>query len=206
MKLSQTDKDTVFNLSDEQKTEIVFGYEYDEGIRCDVCILLGGPLQFMNERIKTAARFYKEGRAKYIIATGGVFNIEYNGKKLLEGEYMKEVLKSYGVPEDAIIVEKESRDTKENFLYSTIQIGRTIRIYSVTKVVVMTSKSHLRRSLALAKQYLPRKLEIYGYPAESDIDCKENWTKSDIMAERISTELRELKKLVDGGIIEDIEF
>lgn len=110
------------------------------------------------------------------------------------------------MPESAIIVENEARTTQENMIYGTLQLQRALNFRAVDRVIVVTSAFHLRRSVALAKLYLPRKVKISGYPGSCLEGSREHWFEDKTYSERVENEIMLLKDLVDEGQIDDIEF
>lgn len=205
MRLSEITKEQIELLSDEQITEIVFGDTCDDGSSADVALLLGASLPTCKKRAEEAARLYHGKRAKYIIPTGGV-EWERDGEMISEARFMERILLDRGVPAEAIILENTSTTTKENMVCATFEIVHRLKIENVKSVLVVTSASHLRRSLALAKLFLPRSVEIFGCPAKDIEDCRDNWAKSENMREKVKRAVYLMKGLVDNGLIDDIEY
>ena len=115
---------------------------------------------------------------------------------------MADILLSLGVPEEAIILEEEATTTKENMIFGTLQINRRLKIQFTKSCMIVTSASHLRRSLALAKLYLPRSITISGCPAGS----YENWANDERMSDAVKREIPLLAGLIGYGLIDDIEY
>lgn len=205
MKLSQTDKNKLLDLSIEEKTEIAYGHYKDEGLSGEVALLLGSRPARAHERALAAADLYLAGRVKYIVASGGV-EWDVDGKMITEADYMAEVLKGRGVPEEAIILDNDARTTKENMICGTLQINRKLQFYSINRIIIVTTEAHMRRSLALAKLFLPRKVEISGYASHTEENSRENWYKSEEFTAATDTEIRLLKGLIDNNMIDDIEY
>ena len=205
MKLSMTDKSLLPNLTIAQKTQIVYGNYRDDGKCGEVAILLGAPPFRMPERVRAAAKLYFDGRVKIIIPSGGV-EWETEDGKISEALFMTEMLKELGVPEEAIIVENEARTTRENMLYSTIQMCRKIKLSKINRVIIVTSPSHVRRSLIHANMLLPKTVEVSAYAAQSEMDSKENWFNYPESTEFVEKELGWLKGLVTNEKVEDIEY
>lgn len=205
MKLSAFDKDKLDELTREQVSEIVFGSCGDDGVSCDAALLLGCNPTAMPGRTRAAANLYHAGRAPYIVPSGGVFHDTPLGR-MTEAEYMALLLKEYGVPEDAIILENQATTTRENMICGTLQMVHTLKKYGPFRVCIVTSPSHLRRSLALAKLYLPRTVEISGCPGVCPEGQKDTWHLDEQQTEWVWDEVRLLKKYIDFGDIEDIEF
>lgn len=205
MKLSQTDASRLNELTKEQVDTIVFGNYQDDGGKGDAALLLGSNPIVCKERAAAAAQLYHAGRVPYIIPTGGVlWETEYG--TISEACFMKKLLQDAGVPESAIILENEARTTDENMVFGTVQILRELKIGNVHRVYIVTSYSHLRRSLAFAKLYLPRSIEIAGYCCTDNEDSKERWQQDEFYALRVQSEVRLLKKNIDLQLIDDIEY
>lgn len=205
MLLSETGKEELKALSVEKKTKLVYGDYADDGLKGDAVLLLGGNPDVIPDRSQAAAELFSVGRAPYIVPSGGVLWDTGRGR-LSEAELMTLLLKEAGVPESAIIVENEARTTQENMIYGTLQLQRALNFRAVDRVIVVTSAFHLRRSVALAKLYLPRKVKISGYPGSCLEGSREHWFEDKTYSERVENELMLLKDLVDEGQIDDIEF
>lgn len=205
MKLSQIDVEQIPNLSVEQKTAIVYGGFTDDGGEMDGAILLGSRPTHMTDRAKAGVKLYGEDRIKYFVPCGGVA-WDVDGQQLTEAEFMAKVLMEGGVPEDMIVLDNESRTTKENMMCSTLQLSRKLGLPNMRRVLIVTSPSHVRRSVALAKLLMPRHTQIFGYPAASDFDGPDKWMKEDFMVERLEREIVLLRSCITGGLMDDIEF
>ena len=60
-----------------------------------------------------------------------------------------------------IILEDKSRNTDENLKYS----AEIIKQLGVKHVVIVTSNSHMERSMNFARQYIPKDIKVYAYPS-----------------------------------------
>lgn len=203
MKLSQvTDLSA---LTREQVTEIVFGGERDNGQSADVALLLGGNPKICPERAHAAAQLYAQGRVAHIITSGGV-TWDTPAGHMSEADYLALLLKEYGVPEDVILVENESRTTHENMVLCTLTVLRRIKLEHCRRVCIVTSGAHLRRALALAQLYLPRAALISGYPSQWKEGTPEHWHEDEFQAGRVYRELELLQSTIRRGLMPDIEF
>lgn len=202
MKLSQVTKEHIASMPLEEKVDFICGDIVDDGMSAPVALLLGGNPNNAIPRAKAAAELYRTGRISYIVPSGGV-KWDFFGEEVSEANYMKRVLIESGVPEEAIILEDEARTTKENMIYGTLQINRKLKFEKVDRVIIVTSRSHMKRSIALAKAFLPRKVNVSAYPANHEAiiagmpESEGKW---------IAKELDLIKGLVDSGVIEDFEF
>ena len=119
------------------------------------------------DRVWHAARLYKAGKAPVVIPTG-------SGDR----ESTVPLLRDFGVPESAIVVEGEARNTEENakFVERLIncraeRVDRAEEKGNVVrkrKVLLVTSAWHMRRSVLMYRKYAPS-LEII--PAATDYEA-----------------------------------
>ncbi len=94
------------------------------------------------DRIWHAARLYHAGKAPLIIVSGG--NVWGSRKWPSKASAMRMLLDALGVPDDAIVVEGSSRNTRQNALSTKkLAAGRGIE-----RVLLVTSGWHLRRAEA----------------------------------------------------------
>ena len=193
-------------LSVEQKNNILYGEIDDTGVNGDVILLLGSKPPFCPERAQKAAELYHQGRAPYIMPSGGVTWQLGSGEVMSEAHYMKRLLLELGVPEQAILLENEARTTKENLIYGVLQINRELQLKNVKTILIATSAQHMRRSMALAKWLLPRTVTACPCPAYTDLDRPDAWYTDAEIRQRGETNLRLLKGLVDDGLVDDISF
>ncbi|MEM7591316.1 MAG: YdcF family protein [Cyanobacteria bacterium P01_A01_bin.83] len=109
MKLSQIDTST---LSKEQITKILFSNEQNEHKQGDCIFVYGGK---GIERVHKAVELYNQGRAKYILFTGGY---KYGMYAYSEAATMTDSAIKMGVPAKSILTEELSNNTKENAISS----------------------------------------------------------------------------------------
>ena len=204
MKLTQATQEQLSAMTWEQKWAFNCDGICDEGRSAEVAILLGGAPVRAVERARGALQLWREGRVKYIVPSGGV-KWEYEGELISECELMTRILIEGGVPEEAIIPENEATTTKENMIYATLRINRKTGLRGFDHIIIVTSQSHMKRSLALAKAFLPRKFTVSGYPSYPK-QTKEEWLADAENQKIIDGAIRLMKGLVDNGIIEDMEI
>ena len=204
MKLSCITKEALQSLSAEQKWKFNCGDIQDDGVYGDVALLLGSRPDYAIERALAAAELYRTGRVKLIVSSGGV-KWDYNGVQISEADLMAQVLQREGVPNEAILLDNEARTTKENMICGALQINRKNKFYTMDKVIIVTSLVHMKRSLALANAFLPRKVSISAYPAYPT-ETKEEWLRSKENQKLLDSSVRLLKELVDHRVIEDMEI
>lgn len=119
----------------------------------DVAVVLGGgvrefkpprrviELDSAGNRVLYAARLYRAGKVGKIIATGG--DLTDTGEPMVEADLMRSLLVEWGVPETAIIVERKSRTTHENAMF-THDLWKT---NGFKTGLLVTSASHMPRAI-----------------------------------------------------------
>ncbi len=119
----------------------------------DIGIVLGGMLSYdsqldrmqfskSTDRLMQAIQLYKDGIIKKIFITSGSGSIRYPDIK--EAPLLKKYLLTIGIPEDDIILESESKNTRENALFSAPIIKK---IAPNAKCLMITSAFHMRRGI-----------------------------------------------------------
>lgn len=204
MKLSEITNDKIKELTDAQKTAIVYGEIPQYGGHYDAGLILGTEPAGAKHRAEAAARFYFDGYVDFLIPSGGVLHA-VGGKKISECDYMAEILKSLGVPDSAIILENSARNTKENFLCGILEICRRFELENIKGIAVITEPYHLRRGVALAGWLLPKNFNIGRYTEDFDKE-KNGWVNDERLQTIVCNEIKYTKSLVDNGCIPDIEF
>ncbi len=92
-------------------------------------------------RALEAARVYQMLGHGTIISTGG--RVDPAVQLVPEADVLREALVRVGVPAGDIVTEDESRNTREQAL----AVGDLLKARGVTKFVLVTSKTHMRRSV-----------------------------------------------------------
>ena len=126
----------------------------DRNTKADAAILLGGMINGTSgdvepslgsgaDRALHAARLYRAGRVRYILISAG--NLPWSQARVPEAEQAAFLLKEWGVPSDALIIEGQSRNTYEN-----AQRSKPIwDAYGFHSGLLVTSASHMPRALAV---------------------------------------------------------
>ncbi len=126
--------------------------------RAEAIVLLGGgtlsaePPRTMVEmtsagdRVLYAAELYRQGKADRILVSGG--GIDWISKVASPAEEMAYLLERFQVPQEAILLEPDSRNTYENALYSR----EILEPMGINRIILVTSATHMPRSVALFKR------------------------------------------------------
>jgi uncharacterized SAM-binding protein YcdF (DUF218 family) len=168
------------------------------GGKYDAILVLGGCVDTMTsvgeqlmlndaaERLTAAVSLYKGGIAPRILYSGGSGYVDQNIK---EAPIAMEILRSMGVPREAIILETEARNTFENALFSQ----KIMEEQDLRRVVLVTSAWHMPRSQAIFRkagmEFTPYAVdtlaEYYGIPGDYLPDARALDVSTRILRERI---------------------
>ena len=141
--------------------EIVRAWEYcDDDIylkdtKYDVAIVLGGmgriderqqrfDFGFSGDRLFQTLELYHKKRVGKLLITGGSGSISHPEHR--EAVYIKKYLKSIAIPDSAIIIENNSKNTYENAVF-TKHILDSMQFRG--SILLVTSSFHMRRALAI---------------------------------------------------------
>lgn len=135
----------------------------------DAIVVLGGAtkskfpprpsvdLSEAGDRVLYGAQLYREGKAPFVIASGG--RIDWRGGGPAESADMAEILKTLGVPDSAILQDPTSLNTYQN----AVNVKKIITKRGIRRVLLVTSAMHMPRSLRIFQR-----LEIDTIPAPTD--------------------------------------
>ncbi len=146
--------------------------------QAEVIVVLGGgtePEQFprpmvevnsAGDRILYAAQLFKQGLAPVILLSGG--NITWlGGRSMTPADEMAYILEMVGIPEQAIWMQSNSRNTYEDALYSS----QILQEKGISRILLVTSAMHMPRSVALFEH---QGIEVIPAPVDFTI-TQDGW-------------------------------
>ena len=92
------------------------------------------------DRVWHGARLFHAGKAPLLVLSGGG---DPARGPVSEAEAMRTFLLDLGVPQAAMVLESDSRNTRQN----AHQVARLLRARGVNRVLLVTSALHMRRAL-----------------------------------------------------------
>ena len=143
--------------------------------KADAIVVLGGslrppspPRRFSqlssnSDRFWYAVKLFKANKAPKILLTGG--NVFSNKEIQSEAFYIKKILLELGIPNDAILIEEDSKTTAENAVNSQQKFAQ----HNINSALLVTSAMHMPRAVELFK-----KTGINIIPSSSDIHVTES--------------------------------
>ncbi|SDN70856.1 DUF218 domain-containing protein [Paenibacillus sp. yr247] len=197
MRISGLDPD---NLTKEQIAKLIFEGIGDDGQSGD-CIFVFGSNKSIKYRVPKAVELYKNGRAPKLLFSGGTVWEGQSNKA--EALVMMEKAIELGVPDEDILIEKESKHTKENVISSLMILDRAFMLHNLRRILVVTSTYHMRRSYLTLKTYMPKWIEYTLCPVDDQTTRKDNWWLDAEGTKRIETESKKIIEYIRMGAIED---
>lgn len=149
-------------------------------VKYDAAIVLGGMIEYdptfvrlqfnrAVDRLMQAVALYKDGKVKKIFISGGSGSILE--KNVLEGAILKEYLLKIGIPDSAVVVEKYSKNTHENAVFSKPILDS---LYKNGKYILITSAFHMPRAIRCFKKagisVTPYSVDRYSGPRKFVFD------------------------------------
>ena len=141
----------------------------DEIPPAEVIVLLGGgtaPVEYPRQivevnsggdRVIYAAWLYHQGKAPHILVSGGMLDWSERGSS--PAVEMAVLLKMLGVPDQAMWLEAESRNTYENAVNS----ARILQEKGIQRILLVTSAAHMPRAVRL---FEAQGLEVVPLPTD----------------------------------------
>lgn len=114
----------------------------------DAAVVLGastapsGPSPVYRARIDHAIDLYQRGAVKVIILTGGMIK----GQSSSDAKVAQEYALAAGVPIDGLLIEEQSKTTKQNLIY-TLKLAEE---HDIQSFVIVSDPLHLMRAMAMA--------------------------------------------------------
>ena len=115
------------------------------------------------DRVYKAAQLHREGKGKMLIVSAG--NQPWSQSPWDEADIVRELLIEWGVPEEAILLEGSSRNTRENALYSK----NIIDSINCENPLLVTSAAHMLRAVASFQS-----LGVRVFPVSTDVKAVDN--------------------------------
>lgn len=142
------------------------------------------------DHTEEAARLYREGVAPLLLPSGGYTKLEggfrgvrsggdrYGSDFECEADFLKAVLMANGVPETAILTEREATYTLENAEKTRVLLEEKGLMDKIHKAVLCCKAHHARRSYLYYNMVFPD-LQILVHPVPVDGADRENWYKTE---------------------------
>lgn len=192
------------DLNNSAIDKILFeGFEYSG--ECTDCAMVLGSMKASTYRVPVAVDLYNKDKVNKVLLCGGKFRETAQGM-MTEAQIMKNKAIELGVKEEDILLEENSMTTKENIICSILPLEREYKLSNLRKIILVTTHYHMRRSMLMAKTYLPNWIEVIPCPAEDVNTNRENWYTNEKGRNRAMEEAWKIICYINEGSIQDFEI
>jgi hypothetical protein len=161
--------------------------------RVDLALVLGSP---SISNILPAIALYLNGMTGQILITG--HGPSPDGAP--EWRVYRDHALAAGVPEAAILIEPEARNTRENFALSARLIERDIGWSTIGSLAICSKPLHTRRALMTARRHFPRHIALLMIPPAHPDDIQaSDWWRTPHGRERVMGEMRRIGEYAMKG-------
>jgi len=127
--------------------------------KAEAIVVLGGgtyPLQYprqttemsgAGDRVYYAAYLYRQGRAPFVMLSGGNIDWISNGETTPAAE-MEDIITFMGVPQNVLWLEDKSQNTYEDAVFS----AQMLKAKGIHRILLVTSAIHMPRAMAVFKK------------------------------------------------------
>lgn len=200
MKVSELTYD---DLSNDIIDKIVYDGIDDSDSTGDLILVLGS--RFANKyRVPKAFELYSSNKSCKVLMTGGGTIPELDN--ITEASLMRSKAVELGIANEDILIEEESKTTVENMICSMLILEREIKLSNINKILLVTTRFHMKRSLLMARAYFPKWIEIVPCPADDTNTLRHNWFLTDAGQKRAKAEAGKILRLVREGCVDDFEL
>ncbi|MCZ8240177.1 MAG: YdcF family protein [Leptospiraceae bacterium] len=153
-----------------QPLEDAYPYQtVEQTSQADAIVVLGGMVNNLTripnrteltgavDRLTDAISLYKAGKAKKILFTGGSGILFFEG--VSEASQAYRLLIAMGIPEQDIILEDKSRNTREN---ASFTLG-ILKEQGAKSIILVTSAFHMKRSM---QEFANKGVEVSAFPTD----------------------------------------
>jgi uncharacterized SAM-binding protein YcdF (DUF218 family) len=117
----------------------------------------GRPSERMRRRVALGVGLYREGTAPLLVMSGG------GAGPVAEAAVMRDLAREAGVPEAALLVDAESRNTFEN----AANTARLLHAAGKSRVILVSDRLHLPRAARVFRRAGLEIAGVAGVPASS---------------------------------------
>ena len=158
----------------------------DEPAAVDVVMVLGAPSP---SAMQPAISLYHQGLTRRIVITGQGPATAATPEWIV---FSRQAL-AEGIPESALLIEREARNTRENFLFTEPLIAREIGWAHIESIAITTKPFHARRALMTARRIFPPHVRVLMMPPSHQGDLQaNNWWQTPNGRTRVFGEIKRI--------------
>jgi uncharacterized SAM-binding protein YcdF (DUF218 family) len=137
----------------------------------DLAVVLGSPTV---SSLTPALSLYHHGLTSRILISGS----GPTPSGLPEWQLYRNHAVANGIPPEALLIEPEATNTRENLIYGADLIDRVIGWQNISAIAICAKAYHLRRAFMTARKVFPERVSLLALPALGPGDMTPNdwWT------------------------------
>ena len=187
------------------------------------CAIVLGSTKAHIYRLPRAVELYKAGKVQKILLSGGAkweftsddaFSVvegfhgcaAFPDGKMSEADRMQFTALKMGVKPEDLLLDNLSMTTIENMVCSLVTLEKSVRLYNISEIILVTTSYHMRRSLGLARMLFPKWIRIIPCAAEDTRTRRDNWWQTEVGTKRVYNEIDLMIRYIKKGIMEDFEI
>jgi hypothetical protein len=148
-----------------------------------------------------ALSLFTSGLTPRILLSGAGMTAE----KVTEWRLYRDYALAAGVPETALLVEKEARNTSENAAFGAALIEAELGWEQVKTVAVSAKPFHMRRAIMTLRKHFPAHVRLIAQPPSDPGDLSsETWWQTEWGRQRVLGELGKISEYALKGDLGDV--
>lgn len=164
----------------------------------DLAFVFGSPTI---SSILPAIALFQAGLVPKILITGA--SAAVNGAP--EWAFYRDRALASGVPEAALLLEPEARNSAENAEFGAALIARTLGWDRVQTMAVCAKPFHMRRAIMTLRRHIPAQVQLVAQPPDAPGDlAAASWWQTDSGRRRVLAELGKISEYALKGDLGDV--
>lgn len=163
----------------------------------DLCLVLGN---LTVTSMDPAIDLYHQGLTPALVISGRGPDDPREPEYRLFAEYARQK----GVPAEVLHLEKEARNTRENFQNSAVLIERQFGWRQIRSAAIVGKPYHMRRALMTARRWWPEHVDLSMLPSRCETDLQpHNWWETTRGHTRVMAEIERIGRYAIKGDLRD---
>jgi len=139
--------------------------------------------------------------APHILISGGINEVT----GINEAHHLSGMLVQDGLPDEVILREDQSTNTKENNIFSIRLLENFGLMSSIKKVLLVVKNYHARRSVMCCRRWFPKDVKFYPIPyAPREFD-RHNWHQYEIGRQYVEQEYDKISRYLAWGDLRELD-
>ncbi len=171
----------------------------EDQVSADLAIVFSSAgLQVCARRARHGARLYLRGFVPRLLLSGG----GSSAKGVEEADTMLREVRTAGVPESALLFERESTSTAANALNSRDLLIEEELLDTMHTILLVSSEYHMLRVRLYMRRFFPERMHLVCRPPP-DGCRRETWAESGACRWRVKQELELYESFRAAGLLPD---